>query len=261
VRGRLVGEEGRGVATIIRMVNHTRLDCLLGSTAGMRWGLAQAVHHARHRSAFGKPLIEQPAMMNVLSDLALESEAATAAAMRVARAYDEDNGPFRRFATAVMKYWVCKRAPAHAGEALECLGGNGFVEESGLPRLYRDAPLNSIWEGSGNVAALDVLRAMLKEPDGLPAFLEECEHARGANALLDAHLDRLPAKPAEPEFEARRLVEQLGLAFQASLLVRNTPAAVSDAFCAARLGDGGRAFGTLPAGTDAEAILARTLAA
>ncbi|HEY8769945.1 MAG TPA: acyl-CoA dehydrogenase family protein, partial [Thermoleophilaceae bacterium] len=181
VRGRLVGEEGRGVATIIRMVNHTRLDCLLGSTAGMRWGLAQAVHHARHRSAFGKPLIEQPAMMNVLSDLALESEAATAAAMRVARAYDEDNGPFRRFATAVMKYWVCKRAPAHAGEALECLGGNGFVEESGLPRLYRDAPLNSIWEGSGNVAALDVLRAMLKEPDGLPAFLEECEHARGAN--------------------------------------------------------------------------------
>ena len=261
VRGRLVGEEGRGVATIIRMVNHTRLDCLLGSTAGMRWGLAQAVHHARHRSAFGKPLIEQPAMMNVLSDLALESEAATAAAMRVARAYDEDNGPFRRFATAVMKYWVCKRAPAHAGEALECLGGNGFVEESGLPRLYRDAPLNSIWEGSGNVAALDVLRAMLKEPDGLPAFLEECELARGANALLDAHLDRLPAEPAEPEFEARRLVEQLGLAFQASLLVRNAPAAVSDAFCAARLGDGGRAFGTLPAGTDAEAILARTLAA
>ncbi len=261
VRGRLVGEEGRGVATIIRMVNHTRLDCLLGSTAGMRWGLAQAVHHARHRSAFGKPLIEQPAMMNVLSDLALESEAATAAAMRVARAYDEDNGPFRRFATAVMKYWVCKRAPAHAGEALECLGGNGFVEESGLPRLYRDAPLNSIWEGSGNVAALDVLRAMLKEPDALPAFLEECELARGANALLDAHLDRLPAEPAEPEFEARRLVEQLGLAFQASLLVRNTPAAVSDAFCAARLGDGGRAFGTLPAGTDAEAILARTLAA
>ncbi len=261
VRGRLVGEEGRGVATIIRMVNHTRLDCLLGSTAGMRWGLAQAVHHARHRSAFGKPLIDQPAMMNVLSDLALESEAATAAAMRVARAYDEDNGPFRRFATAVMKYWVCKRAPAHAGEALECLGGNGFVEESGLPRLYRDAPLNSIWEGSGNVAALDVLRAMLKEPDGLPAFLEECEQARGSNALLDAHLDRLPAEPAEPEFEARRLVEQLGLAFQASLLVRNAPAAVSDAFCAARLGDGGRAFGTLPAVTDAEAILARTLAA
>jgi putative acyl-CoA dehydrogenase len=261
VRGRLVGEEGRGIATIIRMVNHTRLDCLLGSTAGMRWGLAQAVHHARHRSAFGKPLIDQPAMMNVLSDLALESEAATAAAMRVARAYDEDNGPFRRFATAVMKYWVCKRAPAHAGEALECLGGNGFVEESGLPRLYRDAPLNSIWEGSGNVAALDVLRAMLKEPDGLPAFLEECELARGANALLDAHLDKLLEQPTDPEFEARRLVEQLGLAFQASLLVRNGPAAVSDAFCAARLGDGGRAFGTLPAGTDAGAILARTLAA
>jgi putative acyl-CoA dehydrogenase len=261
VRGRLVGEEGRGVATIIRMVNHTRLDCLLGSTAGMRWGLAQAVHHARHRSAFGKVLIDQPAMRNVLSDLALESEAATAAAMRVARAYDEDDGPFRRFATAVMKYWVCKRAPAHAAEALECLGGNGFVEESGLPRLYRDAPLNSIWEGSGNVAALDVLRAMLKEPEGLPAFLEECELARGANPLLDAHLANLREQPADPEFEARRLVERLGLALQASLLVRNAPAAVSDAFCAARLGDGGRAFGTLPAGTDAEGILARTLAA
>jgi putative acyl-CoA dehydrogenase len=261
VRGRLVGEEGRGVATIIRMVNHTRLDCLLGSTAGMRWGLAQAVHHDRHRSAFGKPLIEQPAMRNVLADLALESEAATAAAMRVARAYDEDNGPFRRFATAVMKYWICKRAPQHAGESLEALGGNGFVEESGLPRLYRDAPLNSIWEGSGNVAALDVLRATLKEPEGLPAFLAECGLARGANALLDAHLDKLPAEPVDPEFEARRLVEDLGLALQASLLVRHAPAPVSDAFCAARLGGGGRAYGTLPAGTDAEAILARTLAA
>jgi putative acyl-CoA dehydrogenase len=256
-----VGEEGRGISTIIRMVNHTRLDCLLGSTAGMRWGLAQAVHHSRHRSAFGKRLIEQPAMRNVLADLALESEAATAAAMRVARAYDEDNGPFRRFATAVMKYWICKRAPQHAGEALESLGGNGFVEESGLPRLYRDAPLNSIWEGSGNVAALDVLRATLKEPEGLPAFLEECELARGANTLLDAHLDGLPAEPVDPEFEARRLVEDLGVALQASLLVRHAPAAVSDAFCAARLGGGGRAYGTLPAGTDAEAILARTLAA
>ena len=261
VRARLVGEEGRGVPTIIRMVNHTRLDCLLGSAAGMRWGVAQAVHHARHRSAFGKLLADHPAMRNVLADLALESEAATAAAMRVARAYDEGETPFRRFATAVMKYWVCKRAPQHASEALECLGGNGYVEESGLPRLYRDAPLNSIWEGSGNVAALDVLRAMLKLPEGLPAFLEECEQARGANKLLDAHLDGLQRTPEEPEFEARRIVEDLGVALQASLLVRNAPPAVGDAFCAARLGDGGRTFGTLPSGVDAEPILSRALAA
>src|SRR5215210_4871777 len=261
VRGRLVGEEGRGVSTIIRMVNHTRLDCLLGSTAGIRWGLAQAVHHARHRFAFGKLLADQPAMRNVLADLALESEAATAAAMRVARAYDEDAGPFRRLATAVMKYWICKRAPEHAGEALECLGGNGFVEESGMPRLYRDAPLNSIWEGSGNVAALDVLRVMLKEPDGLPAFLAECEQARGADARLDRWLDRLPAEPRDPEFEARRLVEDMGVALQGSLLVRYAPPAVSDAFCAARLGAGGRVFGTLPPGADAETIVARALPA
>ena len=190
VRGTLVGEEGRGVRTIIRMVNHTRLDCLIGSAAGIRWGTANATHHARHRSAFGKPLVEQPLMRNVLADLQLESEAATASAFRMARAYDEDDAPFRRFGTAVLKYWVCKRAPQHANEALECLGGNGYVEESGMPRLYRDSPLNSIWEGSGNVAALDVLRAMAKEPEGLPAFLAECEQAAGADARLDAHLDR-----------------------------------------------------------------------
>ena len=261
VRGRLVGEEGRGVPTIIRMVNHTRLDCLIGSAAGMRWGLAQAVHHARHRSAFGAKLAEQPLMRNVLADLAVESEAATAAAMRIARAYDEDYAPFRRFATAVMKYWICKRAPGHANEALECLGGNGYVEESGLPRLYRDSPLNSIWEGSGNVAALDVLRAMLKEPEGLPAFFAECEQARGGNALLDAHLDGLERTPEDPQFEGRRVVEDLALALQASLLVRNAPAAVADAFCAGRLGEGGRVFGTLPRGIDEGPILERTLAA
>ncbi len=198
VRGRLVGEEGHGVRTILRMVNHTRLDCLIGSAAGMRWGLAQAVHHARHRSAFGKLLAEQPLMQNVLADLAIESEAATATAMRVARAYDEQDAPFRRFATAVMKYWVCKRAPQHSLEALECLGGNGYVEESGLPRLLRDSPLNSIWEGSGNVAALDVLRATVKEPEGLPAFLAECELARGADPRLDAHLDRLGRPAGRP---------------------------------------------------------------
>src|SRR4051794_37254360 len=266
VRGRLLGEEGRGVATIIRMVNHTRLDCLLGSAAGMRWGVAQAMHHARHRSAFGKPLAEQPAMRNVLADLAVESEAATAAAFRIARAYDEQDGPFRRFATAVMKYWVCKQAPRHAAEALECLGGNGFVEESGPPPPYRGSPLHSILEGAGNVAALDVLRAMSKEPEGLPAFIEECGRAAGADARLDAHLARVKAGLAElpqeddPQWLARRTVEALAAALQGSLLVRHGASAVADAFCA-RLEDGGRAFGTLPKGVDSEAILERVLAA
>src|SRR4051812_24827030 len=262
VRGRLIGEEGRGVATIIRMVNHTRLDCLLGSTASMRWGLVQAVHHARHRSAFGKLLAEQPAMQNVLADLAIESEAATITAFRIARSYDEDDSAFRRFATAVAKYWVCKRAAPHAAEALECLGGNGYVEESGMPRLLRDAPLNSIWEGSGNVAALDVLRATVKEPEGLPAFLAQCELSRGANALLDAHLDGLQsiALEGDPQFGARKLVEDLALALQASLMVRLARPEVADAFCAGRLGEGGRAFGTLPPGVDAPAIVERALA-
>src|SRR5437588_2991386 len=196
--GRLVGEEGRGVPAIIRMVNHTRLDCLLGSATGLRPGKLQAIHHAHHRSAFGSLLVDQPAMRNVLADLAVESEAATAAAMRVARSYDEPSeAAFRRFATAVMKYWVCKRAPAHAAEALECLGGNGFVWDSAMPLLYRDAPLNSIWEGSGNVSALDVLRAIAKEPAGLPAFMEECELASGADHRLDAHLARVQEHAAE----------------------------------------------------------------
>jgi putative acyl-CoA dehydrogenase len=202
-------------------------------------------------------------MQNVLADLAVESEAATATAMRIARSYDEADAPFRRFATAVSKYWVCKRAAPHAAEALECLGGNGYVEESGMPRLLRDAPLNSIWEGSGNVAALDVLRATVKEPEGLPAFIEECELGRGGNALLDAHLDKLraAAPPEEPELEARRIVEDLALALQASLLVRNAPAEVADAFCAGRLGEGGRAFGTLPPTVNAPAIVERALGA
>ncbi len=263
LRARLVGEEGRGVATIIRMVNHTRLDCLIGSATSMRWGVVQAVHHARHRAAFGRQLADQPLMQNVLADLAIESEAATAAAMRVARAYDEGESDFRRLATAVMKHWVCKRAPWHATEALECLGGNGYVEESGMPRLLRDAPLNSIWEGSGNVSALDVLRALAREPETLPAFLAECELARGGNAALDALLDRLrESAPADPEFEARRVVGDLALALQASLLVRNAPPEVADAFCAGRLeGAGGRVFGTLPAQVDAPAIVARVLPA
>jgi putative acyl-CoA dehydrogenase len=267
-RGALIGEEGRGVPAIIRMVNHTRLDCLLGATTGLRRGTLEAIHHARHRSAFGKLLIEQPAMRNVLADLAVESEAATVSAMRVARAYDEDAPAFRRFATAVMKYWMCKRAPGHAAEALECLGGNGFVEDSGMPLIYRDAPLGSIWEGSGNVAALDVLRAMVKEPEGLPAFLAECELAAGAEPRLDAHLARAREQAdaafagEDPQFLARRVVEDLAVALQASLLVRHAPPAVADAFCATRLaGQGGRVYGTLPAGVDAGAIIERALPA
>ena len=277
VRGRLVGEEGRGVPAIIRMVNHTRLDCLLGSASAIRRAVVEAVHHARHRRAFGARLIDQPAMRNVLADLALESEAATAAALRVARTFDEDTVALRRCATAVMKYWVCKRTPGVAAEALECLGGNGYVEDSGMPRLYREAPLNSIWEGSGNVAALDILRALAKEPDGVPAFLDECRRAAGADALFDAHLARVerelaallagtPADVAErlaaAQFSARVLAEDLALALQASLLVRHAPPAIADAFCVSRLGpDRGHAYGTLPPTVDAEAILARTLPA
>jgi putative acyl-CoA dehydrogenase len=244
----------------------------------MRRATLEAVHHARHRSAFGAPLVEQPAMRNVLADLALESEAATVAALRVARSYDGGEPAFQRFATAMMKYWVCKRAPGVAGEALECLGGNGYVEDSGMPLLYRDAPLNSIWEGSGNVAALDVLRAIVAEPQGLPAFLAECELAAGGDARLDTHLmharegaarafaedDGLPAgeRLYAAQFGARRVVEDLALALQASLLVRHAPPAVADAFCAARLGgEGGRVYGTLPAGVDAAAIIERALPA
>jgi putative acyl-CoA dehydrogenase len=256
-RARLLGEEGRGVATIIEMVTHTRLDCVIGSAASMRRGVAEAIWHARRRSAFGALLVEQPAMINVLADLALESEAATATALRLARAYDEGDHALRRFATAIAKYWVCKRATPHAVEALECLGGNGYVEESPMPRLLRDAPLNGIWEGSGNVIALDVLRALAREPDGLEAFLAECELARGANDYLDVHLSALPSS-IDP-WSARRAVEDLALAFQASLLVRFAPAAVSDAFCAARLGGGGRVYGTLPAGADGRAIVTRAL--
>ncbi len=263
---RLIGEEGRGVPTIIEMVNHTRLDCLLGSATGMRRGFAEAAWHAKHRSAFGKLLADQPAMQNVLADLALEAEAATTAALRAARAYDEGDHAFKRIATAVLKYWTCKRAPGHAAESLECLGGNGFVEESLMPRLYRDAPLNSIWEGSGNVAALDVLRAFAKEPEGLPAFFAEVELASGADDHLDTHVATLKNRIAglageDPQWSARRVVEDMGLALQASLLVRHAPGFVADAFCASRLADGGRSttYGTLPAGIDAQAIIDRAL--
>jgi putative acyl-CoA dehydrogenase len=265
--GWLVGEEGRGVPTIIEMVNMTRLDCTIGSATGMRVGTMQAVHHARHRTAFGKALVHQPLMANVLADLAIESEAATHAAMRLAGATDrvargdEREAMVRRIALAVSKYWVCKRAPSHAVEALECLGGNGYVEDSGMPRLFRESPLMSIWEGSGNVAALDTLRAMAKQPESLEAFFDEVELAAGADSRLDDSVARVRKELSDIddiEYRARRIVEQLALVFQGSLLVRHAPAAVADAFCGSRLGgDWGVAFGTLPVGVDTTAIIDR----
>jgi putative acyl-CoA dehydrogenase len=272
---RMVGEPGRGVPTIIEMVGHTRLDCVIGAAAGMRSGVVSAMHHTAHRSAFGRTLIDQPLMRNVLADLCLESEATTALAMRLARAYDEagaesgasgedlsDAHLFKRLATAVGKFWSCKRAPNHAFESLECLGGAGYVEESGMPRLYREAPLASIWEGSGNVMSLDVLRALTRSPRSLEVFLDEVEQAAGANAQLDAGVARLKdqfSDPATLEQRARRVVEGMALCLQGSLLVRNAPAAVADAFCASRLGgDGGLEYGTLPAGADFDAIISRS---
>jgi putative acyl-CoA dehydrogenase len=258
---RMVGEEGRGVPTIIEMVNHTRLDCVIGAAAGMRQAVAQATHHAAHRSAFGRALVDQPLMQNVLADLCVESEAATAVMMRLARAYDEADQHFARIATAVTKYWVCKRQPPLVAEALECLGGNGYVEESVMPRLYREAPLNSIWEGSGNVMCLDVLRAMSRGPEVVEAFFAELERARGADRRLDGFVTRLRDDLADftaIEVRARRLVERLALALQGALLVRHGEAAVADAFAASRLaGDRGLAFGTLPAGVDFGRIIAR----
>jgi len=259
---RMVGEEGRGVPTIIGMVNHTRLDCVLGSASGMRAAVEQATWHAAHRSAFGRLLAQQPLMRNVLADLCVESEAATVTAMRLARAFDDpEQELFKRIATAVSKYWVCKRSPAVAGEALECLGGNGYVEESGLPRLYREMPLNSIWEGSGNVQCLDVLRALAKSPETFEAFFAEVGEAAGADARLDAYLAATRDEFTEPEgieSRARRIVERMAKALQASLLVRYAPPAVADAYVASRLdGDAGLAFGTLPPGTDFGAIVQR----
>jgi putative acyl-CoA dehydrogenase len=271
--GRLVGEEGRGVPTIIEMVNHTRLDCVLGTAGGLRLGVAQAIHHAQHRSAFGAPLVDQPLMENVLADLAIEAEAGTVSAMWLARIYDAshaagaDGGEersarlLRRVATPVLKYWMCKRAPSHAVECLECLGGNGYVEESGLPRLVRESPLQSIWEGAGNVQALDVLRAMISRPESVTAFFAEVDEARGADTRLDSHLDRLRESltdPEEIEARARRVVEAMALALQGSLLVRFGDDSVAEAFSATRLaGDWGGAFGTLPAGAPMRRIVDR----
>ncbi len=266
-RASRVGEEGRGVATIIEMVMLTRLDCMLGSAAEMRMALAQALHHARHRSAFGKPLVEQALMRNVLADLALESEAATAFALRVARAVDQatqdpNEAAFARIATAVGKYWICKRAPAFVNEAQECLGGAGYVEESILARLYRQAPLNSIWEGSGNIQCLDVLRALSRETGVLDASIHELASAAGSDAVYDVFVERLRTDlSSTQEAGARMLVERLALALQAAVLVR-AGSPTTPLFVRSRLGgEHGLVFGTLPADADVAALLARALPA
>ncbi len=266
----LLGEEGAGVATIIRMVNHTRLDCVIGVTGQMRAGLVQAIHHCRERAAFGRTLIDQPLMQQVLADLAVESEATTLTMLRLAAAYDRGEESFARIATAVGKYWCCKRTPMFAAEALECFGGNGYVETGPMARLFRESPLNGIWEGSGNVIALDVLRAIAREPDTLPALLAEIDAASGADGRLDRFVADLHAElsglaaagtsEAAPR-AARRLTERLALALQGSLVVRHAPPEVADAFCASRLaGAGGVMFGALPDGVDARAIVDRAFA-
>jgi putative acyl-CoA dehydrogenase len=260
----LVGEEGKGIHTIIEMVNHTRLDCAIAAAGLMRQALAQAVHHASHRQAFGKLLIEQPLMRNVLADLAIESEAATLLMVRLARAFDRRDADARerafcRIATAISKYWLCKRSPMHVGEALECLGGNGYVEESIMPRLYREAPLYSIWEGSGNVMCLDVLRALTKDPATVEALLAELQSTAGADQRLDACVEGIHSRlatSAVDEYSARDLTEKLALALQASLVVRYSSTAIADAFIASRLaGQHGHAFGALAAGADVKGIL------
>ena len=272
---RILGEEGRGIAVMATQINYTRLDTLLGVAGMIRRSVAEATWHARNRMAFGRHLADHPAMKSVLADLALESEAAMTAAMRIARSYDSEDEPgFRRLATAVMKYYVCKRSAATTSEALEVLGGNGDTEDFIQAQLYRDSQIGTVWEGSGNVAALDVLRAIHKEPGCLNDFIEECEQARGGHPQLDAHLDALrPLRDAvsgtsttegvvqvtlTDPWHARRTVEALALALEASLLVRHAPDYVADAFCSSRLGERGLAFGTLPH-AEADSIIERTL--
>ena len=269
--GHLVGEQGKGVRAIMAMIGGTRLDCVLGSTGVMRLGTAEAIHWSQHRHVFGRRLVDQPAMTAVLADLALESEAAEWVSLRLARAVeDQANGnahaaAFRRLALPALKYWVCKRAPMHLGEALECLGGYGYIEESRLPRAYREAPLMSVWEGSGNVQALDVLRALQTAPDCAEAVLVELSGAAGSHRLLDAAIATLKSDLAGGaagigEARARDVTGRIARAIQAAQLVQFAPPAVADAFCQSRLGDLGGVFGALPAGVDAEAIVNRASA-
>jgi putative acyl-CoA dehydrogenase len=257
-RAQRIGEEGRGIATIIEMAHLTRFDIVIASAGMMRAALTQALHHAAHRSAFGKRLAEHVLMQNVLADLALESEAATLLAFRLARAFDDDERPLARLLTPIAKYWLCKRNPAVALEAMECLGGSGYVEEAPLARLYRDAPVNGIWEGSGNVICLDVLRSMQREPESLEALMREIASAGASFQTLAARIAQELKSWETIERRARRVVEMLAIALQASLMTRYAPAEAAGAFVASRLnGDWGRAFGTLPAGADAGGIIAR----
>ena len=260
----IVGEPGLGVQTIMEMVRHTRLDAAVVCAGMMRQGAVQAVHHAAHRSAFGKALIDQPLMKAVLADLVLESEAATALVMRVARSFDgetEEERAFARISSAIAKFWITKRLPNHAYEAMECLGGNGYVEESGMPRLYREAPVNAIWEGSGNVNALDVLRALGRDHETLHAYMAELNLARGADPRFDQaieHLLNALSDPDDREVRARRIVEEMAVLLQTSLLLRHAPDAVSGAFIAARLpGQTRGCYGALPAGLALDAIIER----
>jgi putative acyl-CoA dehydrogenase len=260
---RQVGEEGRGVKTIIEMVHHTRLDCTIAPAAYMRQALAQALWHTSHRTAFQKKLIDQPLMARVLADLALESEAATALAFRIARSFDDGKNaaPFSRLATPIGKYWLNKRVVNFVYEAMECHGGAGYVEESVLPRLFRQSPLNSIWEGSGNVICLDVLRALTREPETADALFAELNAARGAYAELDKAIDTAKhTLTTATEPGARRLVETLALTLQASLLARYAPSFVADAFIGTRLGDAPwRSYGAFDAAIDVNAIVARAM--
>ena len=263
----MVGGEGRGVATILKMVTMTRFDCMVGSSAGMRQAVAQALHHCAHRSAFGKTLAEQPLMQNVLADLVIESEAALAMTLRIARALDagessEHEKMLVRVGTAVGKYWICKRTPAHAYEAMECIGGSGVMEDCIMPRLFRESPVNSIWEGSGNVQCLDMLRAMGRNPGSVDAYMDEVQAAAGADRRLDQYVARLGSELLDPsaiEYRARGVVEKMALALQGSLLVRYGDKAVADAFCASRLGEhcSGMTFGAMPRGLDCAAIIQR----
>lgn len=263
----MIGEEGRGVATILKMVSMTRFDCMVGSSAGMRQAAVQALHHCSQRSAFGKRLSEQPLMQNVLADLVIENEAALAMTMRMARALDhaDQNDAERllmRMGTAVGKYWICKRTPEHAYEAMECIGGSGVMEDCIMPRLFRESPVNSIWEGSGNVQCLDMLRAMQREPDSLECYMGELKQAAGSNKHLDRYVGKLVGEFADLddiEYRARSIVEKMALALQGSLLVRQGNPAVADAFCASRLSgeSSGLVYGNLPRGVDCASIIER----
>lgn len=260
-----VGEEGRGVRAIVEMLQRTRFDCVLGAASLMRQALTQAAHHTRHRAAFGKPLNEQPLMANVLADLVIESEATLELAMRLAASFDQvgdaTEDAFRRITLSIAKYWACKRAPLHVAESLECLGGAGYVEDSIMPRLYREAPLYGIWEGTGNVICLDVLRSLEREPETAEAFVAELRQGRGVDRRLDAAIERVEAmllSLAASQTDARRLVEALAVTLEGSLLARHSSGAVADAFIATRLdGDGGYAFGTLPAAAGTFAVAER----